>query len=126
MKTIKILSLYLGSVIYFIFGDNPLLPILLTMVIIDYVTGFTKGIYLKELSSEIGFMGLLKKFFILTIVSVSCIIDYKVLNSGGVLSTTVTLFYIANEAISITENAIELGVPVPKKLKDILIQIKED
>ena len=34
-------------------------------------------------------------------------------------------FYIANESISIVENAISLGVPMPKKFVDILIQFKE-
>ena len=38
--------------------------------------------------------------------------------------TAVMLFYCANEGISIIENAVLLGLPIPKKLKDILEQIK--
>jgi toxin secretion/phage lysis holin len=34
------------------------------------------------------------------------------------------MFYIANESISIIENAGKLGVPYPQKLKDILVQLK--
>ena len=34
------------------------------------------------------------------------------------------LFYIANEGISIIENAAALGLPVPEKLKEIMEQIK--
>ena len=38
--------------------------------------------------------------------------------------SAVMLFYIANEGISIIENAAALGLPVPEKLKDIMEQIK--
>ena len=34
-------------------------------------------------------------------------------------------FYLANEGISIIENASILGLPVPKKVKDVLEQLKE-
>ncbi|EOU2035207.1 holin, partial [Clostridium perfringens] len=43
-----------------------------------------------------------------------------------IFRTLVCYFYIANEGISIIENASELGVPVPSKLKNALIQLKED
>ena len=32
-------------------------------------------------------------------------------------------FYLSNEGISLLENAAHLGLPVPKKLKDVLEQI---
>lgn len=38
--------------------------------------------------------------------------------------TAVILFYIANEGISIVENASVLGLPVPQKIKNVLEQIK--
>ena len=38
--------------------------------------------------------------------------------------TAVMLFYIANEGISIVENASALGLPVPQKIKNVLRQIK--
>jgi phage-related holin len=36
------------------------------------------------------------------------------------------MFYIANEAISVLENAGRMGVPYPKKLKELLEQLKKD
>ena len=36
-----------------------------------------------------------------------------------------TRFYIANEGISILENAAELGLPLPKKLVSVLKQLKD-
>ena len=38
--------------------------------------------------------------------------------------SAVMLFYMANEGISIIENAAALGLPVPKKLTSIMEQIR--
>ena len=46
--------------------------------------------------------------------------------SGSAFKSAVICFYLANEGISILENAGSIGVPLPKKLKDILIQLRED
>ena len=39
--------------------------------------------------------------------------------------TMVAYFYIANEGISLLENCASLGAPIPEKLKNALIQLKE-
>ena len=59
-------------------------------------------------------------------MGVAHLIDVNVIGSGTVLRTATIFFYIANEGISITENAGNLGLPLPKKLKEILQQIKDD
>lgn len=59
------------------------------------------------------------------LVAVGHIIDAQVIGSGAAVMTAVQLFFVANEGISILENAARLGVPIPKKLKDILIQLKD-
>ena len=41
------------------------------------------------------------------------------------LREIVILFFIANEGISLIENSSEF-VPIPKKLKDVLIQLRKD
>ncbi len=47
-----------------------------------------------------------------------------VFGSGDVCRDTVIGFYLANEGISILENAAALGLPLPKKLIAILDQLK--
>mgnify|MGYP001586294717 FL=1 len=50
----------------------------------------------------------------------------RLLNTGTWIFRTITCyFYIANEGISLLENGVVLGVPVPDKLKDALIQLRE-
>ena len=42
------------------------------------------------------------------------------------LRTAVIFFYLSNEGISIIENIAIIGLPVPKKLKDVLEQLRDD
>ena len=37
----------------------------------------------------------------------------------------VIVFYIANDGLSILENSVALGLPVPEKLREILAQLRE-
>ncbi len=54
------------------------------------------------------------------IVSMGNIIDNYILGTGSTLRTLVIMFYLANEGFSILENAGQLGLPIPKKLKDAI------
>ena len=42
------------------------------------------------------------------------------------IRTAIIFFYIANEGLSILENSVALGLPVPEKLKKVLEQFKEE
>ena len=59
-------------------------------------------------------------------VSVSQIIDVSILSDSGILRSSVIAFYIINESISILENSSNIGIPLPKKLKSVLSQLKDD
>ena len=51
----------------------------------------------------------------------------RLMNTGTwVFRTLVCYFYIANEGISLLENAGNLGLPIPKKLKAALEQLKNE
>lgn len=106
-------------------GFDGFLYALIVFVGVDYVTGVMAGILNKELSSRIGFRGIFKKIVIFCLVSVAHIIDTHVIGNGSVLRTAVIFFYLSNEGISILENAAHVGLPIPKKLKAVLEQIKE-
>ena len=126
-KTIKIICGIAGGIIGFLFGEiDGLLIALLTVIVIDYATGLVCAKINKNLSSSVGFKGLAKKGLMLSIVVIANIIDTQVIKSGSAFRSAVICFYLANESISILENAGKLGVPLPKKLKEILIQLKEE
>lgn len=109
----------------FIFGDlNGLMIALIALIILDYISGVLAAVVEKKLSSEVGAKGIAKKIFMLLIVAVANIVDINVIGEGHVLKSVTVVFYIANECISLIENGGRLGVPVPKKLLDVLEQLK--
>ena len=65
---------------------------------------------------------------IFALVAVGHIIDTVILKGAGgsTFRTMIIFFYLANEGLSITENAARLGLPVPEKLKTVLEQLKEE
>lgn len=81
-------------------GWDGFLYALVLFVVVDYISGVFIGCSRKELSSEIGFRGIARR--------------------------AVIFFYLSNEGISILENAAALGLPVPKKLRDVLEQFRDD
>lgn len=107
-------------------GFDGFLYALIAFVIIDYVTGVMVGILQKKLSSSIGFKGIFKKVLIFIMVAIAHIVDKKVLGTGSSIRTAVIFFYVSNEGISILENAVKIGLPVPEKLKNILKQLKDE
>lgn len=127
LDIIKATAVTVGGFIGGIMGGlDGVLYALLIFVVLDYITGIMVAIAKKQLSSEIGFKGIFKKILIFILVAVANLIDHYVIGNGEVVRTATIFFYIANEGLSILENAGNLGLPLPKKLKDILLQIQED
>lgn len=98
---------------------------LIVFIVIDYITGVMCAISEKKLSSEVGAHGIMKKVVMIMMVSVGNIIDLYIIKEGSAIRSMVAFFYLANEGISILENAARLGIPVPKKLRDLLSQLKD-
>ena len=114
-----------AGVLSYLYGDmNGLIVALFVAIVLDYITGLVKAGITHELSSEIGFKGILKKMLILLVVALAHVIDNCV-GSGETWRNIAIVFYICNEGISILENVVACGLPVPEKLRDILISIEE-
>ena len=104
-------------------GWDVVLKALVALVVMDYITGVLKGIYTKTLSSEIGFKGLIRKIVIFIVVATAVVIQ-SVVGDAIPLREIVIIFFVCNEGISLLENASEF-VPIPDKLKETLIQLRE-
>lgn len=118
----------IGGFLGWLFGGlDGFLYALIVFVIVDYFTGVMAACVQKRLSSEIGFRGIAKKVAIFMLVAVANIIDVDIIKTGNTVRTAVIFFYLSNEGISILENAALIGLPIPQKLKTVLLQInKED
>ncbi|AHM57228.1 toxin secretion/phage lysis holin [Peptoclostridium acidaminophilum DSM 3953] len=115
-----------GYIGYFLGGWDGFLYALVAFVVIDYLTGVMVAILEKKLSSRIGARGIFKKVMILSLVAVANIIDEQLIKSGSVVRTAVLFFYISNEGLSIIENAVKIGLPIPEKLKKVFVELRED
>ncbi|MFA9399374.1 MAG: holin family protein [Clostridiaceae bacterium] len=114
-----------GYIGYFLGGVDGFMYALITFVVLDYLTGVMVAVLDKKLSSEIGFRGIFKKVLIFVLVGIGNIVDVHLIKNGSAIRTAVIFFYISNEGISILENSAKVGLPIPKKLREVLEQINE-
>ena len=125
MKQIQfIFSAIGGAVGWYLGGVDGFMYALITFIVIDYITGLMVAVLEHKLSSEVGFRGIFKKVLIFILVGIGNMIDIHLLGNGSAIRTAIIFFYVSNEGISIVENAAKIGLPVPKKLLDVLEQIK--
>ena len=111
----------------FLWGElDGLLIALIAFICLDYITGIIVGAAQHKLNSQISFTGLCRKALILVIVAVAHIIDTQILGgTSSVFRSATCGLYIANEGMSIIENAGKLGLPMPAKLKNVLEQLRD-
>ena len=125
MDIFKKIMAFFCTVISFLFGDiDGMLMALAALIVLDYISGVIAAVIEKRLSSAVGARGIAKKVFMLLIVALANIIDINVIG-GHTLRTVTVVFYLCNECISLIENAGRIGVPVPKKLLDVLEQLRD-
>lgn len=103
-------------------GMDGILHALVFVVVVDYLTGLIKAYFMKDLSSKVGFKGLVRKVLIFVVVAVAVEVE-KVVGDAIPLREVVIMFYLSNEGISFMENTAEF-LPFPQKLKDALLQIR--
>lgn len=116
----------LAGVLSYLYGSwDGLLIAIIVAVCLDYATGLIKAYVTKTLSSDVGFKGILKKFLILFVVALAHVID-KCVGSGETWRNIAIVFYVCNEGLSILENCVACGLPVPTKMKDALLSLEDN
>ncbi|MDU0318786.1 MULTISPECIES: phage holin family protein [unclassified Enterococcus] len=125
LNTLSVMTGVIGGTIVGLLGgmDN-ILHVLIFLVGVDFLTGLAKAWKLKEVSSEVGFEGLLKKVLIFVVIAVA-VEAQKIVGNSIPLREIVIMFYVANEGISFLEN-ISVFLPLPDKLKEVFQQIRND
>lgn len=114
-----------GGICASIFGQwDTLLWALVILMTLDYITGFIKAVYIKQLSSETGYKGILKKITILVIVALANVVQV-ITGGAAAVREIVIMFYAANEGISILENVAAVSTKMPSALKNILLQLRD-
>lgn len=111
-----------GVVVSWLGGMDAILHALVALVIVDYLTGLLKAWNLKEISSRIGFIGLIKKVLIFVVIAVAVEVE-KVIGDSMPLREIIIMFYLANEGISFLEN-VSVFINFPDQIKDAFLQIR--
>lgn len=114
-----------GAVGWFFGGLDGFMYAMIAFVLVDYITGVIAAAINKELSSDVGFKGICKKVMEFLLVGIANVLDMQILKQGAVMRDIVIFFYVANEGLSILENATRIGIPVPEPLKKMLKQLKD-
>lgn len=125
-KYFKTLIAVIGTGFTWLFGawDTPL-GILVLFIILDYITGLVRGYINKELSSDVGLKGIARKAVIFVVLIVAVALDRLLSNGTWIFRSLICYFYIANEGLSLLENCGSLGLPIPQKILDALVQLKD-
>lgn len=120
-----IASTILTFIVYLLGGLDVAITCLLIAIVIDYISGIIKAYMTKQLSSEIGLKGIIKKVAMLLIVMLAVLID-RVTGESGAIRTLVIYYFVANEGLSIIENFAAAGVPIPTVIKNALKALKKE
>lgn len=102
-----------GAALSYLYGGwSALLGVLLAFVVADYLTGVVAAAVEGKLNSNVGFRGIARKVGIFLVVAVAHLAD-TVLGDSTLIRDAAIFWYLANELLSITENAGRIGVPIP-------------
>lgn len=114
------ISVAFGALLSFIFfitgGENELLKFLCYAMLIDYVSGIVKSFIMGKMNSRTGIRGILKKCMMILVIAAIDILD-TVLGAPVEFKSIIISLFLSNEVLSVIENAVMAGIPVPDCLK---------
>lgn len=123
--TTTVMAAGTGLITTLLGGWDLALEILLIVMILDYITGVASAFRTKTVSSNEGYLGILKKVSIFAIVILAAQLDRLTGNTHSLFRNCTAFFLVANDALSILENVGELDVPLPSFLKSALIKLRD-
>lgn len=116
--TLQLVVGFLGSTLTYLLGGwDALLIVLIAFVVIDYLSGVLAAAHNGKLNSAVGFRSIPKKVMIFLLVAIANLAEYTLAPGSTAIRNGVICFYLANEALSILENAGEMGLPIPTILR---------
>lgn len=111
-------------------GDNRAAMLLAAIMVADYISGVVAAGMGKSkkstggrLSSQAGAKGILRKAMMLMVVVLAYLLDLFANEGNSMFASAAIWFYISNEGLSLIENLLLCGVPVPAKIRNMLEQI---
>ena len=107
-------------------GWDAIIRALVVLACLDYITGVIAAAVHGQLDSRIGAKGIARKVMLFAVVATATVVDRVGGLGEPVMRTITALWYVANEALSVLENAGEIGVPIPGKLRRMLARLRDE
>lgn len=114
----EVLSWFLGN------RDEPMCTLIIFMAA-DLLTGIMSSVVNHQFDDNTLLKGIAKKICILILIGIAHTMDLYLLSRAELLRNPVLFFFISREGISVCKNASKLEVPIPDRLKKILLQIAQ-
>ncbi|MHC5251471.1 phage holin family protein [Listeria kieliensis] len=104
----------------YIFGENNIIfQVLLCFLGVNYLLQLFLAIYRKEISYQFALQALLKKLAIFLVIAIAHQTD-RVVGDENMVRDGTAFFYLANELLTMIETLMQLGIKVPKVLKNLV------
>ena len=128
-------ALVVGFVTNLLGGWDATLSLLVSLVVADIVTGVIYAVIGKKVSSTEMRMGIVRKLLIFVVIFVAFQVDKAIVDIAGspivifdmecYIRTLFIIYACLEEGISLIENLANIGVPFPKAIKEVLVQVSE-
>lgn len=125
----------LGFICSALGGLDNILVLLLTLIASDLITGLMYAFMTKTVSSTELRNGIFRKLIVILSILIACELDNAIFASTGGqftlfgVSLSIRAFFIIysclEEGVSLVENLANIGMPLPKWLRECLIQVSD-
>ncbi|WP_135546965.1 phage holin family protein [Paenibacillus cymbidii] len=114
-----------GTAISVCFGGWDIaIKLLLTLMLLDYVSGIMSALKKKSINSDVMFWGGVRKGVVLAVILLAIQFDQLSGNEAPIFRTLALYYYIGREGLSVVENFGSLGVKIPQELEKRLTQLQ--
>ena len=128
-------TVVISTVVAALGGFDSALELLISLILVDMLSGVVYAIMQKNLSSTELRNGIMRKVFIFLAIFIALKVDMCLLDLSGKtptfwgislsIRTLVVIWFCIEELISLLENLANIGVPFPKWVKDVLVQVSD-
>ena len=112
----------LAAILSIFGGWSAAMTTLVVLIGLDIISGFVRAYVQQTLSSKESYRGIGRKLLIMIAVALAAQLD-NLMGEASLLRDAVVVFYCASEGLSIVENLVAAGLPVPDQLKAALAQL---
>lgn len=108
----------------YLISESGLIQVLLWMILLDIATGFVKSFKNETTSSTVGLFGVLKHSLVALLTFVISV--YLPLFGYELIAQGFVIYLMVSYGISIVENWVLLGLPMPKFVVNRLMKLRDE